>query len=281
MREKAKLDSTAALVMYWAEELYQQTPLDQYWDYLDLTKGKDLLKRCNEICNWYDEVILNRKILIQDAAISSLLSNSEPTQIIIMAAGMCPLSLKLLNKYQRKISHVFEIDKSYMEQKSRIYHEFCPEQSDQISCVSMDITSSDFINQLKYQEHFEIEKPQIVITEGISYYLSQKDLKKFIINFSSPTRKNYFIMDYLLPFVEVNLERRHIPKDIFGVIQEHCQTEAITTYTPNDIETILMEAGGNLEENYTLYNMEFKRKGHNRYFITPEDGWINCAIGKI
>jgi O-methyltransferase involved in polyketide biosynthesis len=281
MKEKAKLQPTAALVMHWAEDLYQQKPFDHYLDYLDLTSGDDLLKRCNTICDWYNEVILNRKILIHDMAILSLLSNKEPTQIIIMAAGMCPLSLKILNKYQNKVSHVFEIDQSYMGEKSRIYEEFCPERSNQVSCLSMDITSPDFINQLKYHEHFETEKPKIVIAEGISYYLSVNDLKNIIINFSSPSTKNFFIMDYLVPFNEVNPERRYIPKDIFGVIQDHCQMSEITTYTRTDIENIMRDAGGNLQENYTLNNMEFQRKGQNRYFITPADGWVNCALGTL
>lgn len=281
MEKKAKLQPTAALVMHWAEELCQQKPLNGYLDYLDLNEGEELLKICNDICNWYHEVILNRKSIIYNMVVSSLISNLEPSQIVIMAAGMCPLSLKILHEYKNKVSHIFEIDQGYMKQKRRIYREFYPERSNQVTCVSMDITRPDLINQLQYQECFDIGKPQIIIAEGISYYLSSNELEKLMNNFSSSYNGNKFIMDYLLPFYQINNERRNIPQDIFRIIQEQCGIPEITTHTRDDIKKVLRGAGGHLHESFNLNEMEFKRKGRNRYFMNPDDGWIECALGTI
>jgi len=42
--KKTKLKSTAALVMHWSQELYQQKPLDRYLKYLDLMRENASLK---------------------------------------------------------------------------------------------------------------------------------------------------------------------------------------------------------------------------------------------
>ena len=279
--KKIKLKSTATLVMHWSQELYQQKPLDRYMKYLDLNEGEYLIKRCDDICDWYKEVILNRKMLIYDNVILNLISNKEPSQIVIIAAGMCPLSLKILQNYENRVSHIFEVDQSYMEQKTSIYNEFYPEHSDNVSCISCDITKPNILKHLKTQENFDFEKPQIVITEGISYYISPFELKKLIKIFASQERKNKFIMDYLIPFNEVDIDRRKIPRDIFETIQDHCDISTITSYSRKDIEKLFNENKWNLQEIYTLNNMEFQRKGKYKYFHTPSDGWIQIVNGNI
>ncbi|HMK53910.1 MAG TPA: class I SAM-dependent methyltransferase [Methanobacteriaceae archaeon] len=282
MNEKYKLIPTAALVMHWAEELYQRKPANHFLDTLDLSAGDNILKECNETCNWYKEVILNRNNLIYHLISHQLLETQEKPQIVILAAGMCPLSINLLYQYGSKIAHIFEIDKAHMEKKSRIYKEMFPEYMNKLTCFSFDITRRDLINHLYHEEHFKIERPTLVIAEGISYYISPTDLKKLIIDFSSPQRMNRFIVDYQVPYNEVNDNKRHIPQNIFGIIRDHCQVPPpITTYTQNDLEYLFEEVWGKVDENYDLKNMEFLRKGKNEYFKTRKEGWIECVVGKI
>ena len=69
--------------------------------------------------------------------------------------------------------------------------------------------------------------------------------------------------------------------DIFETIQEHCDIPTITSYSRKDIEKLFKENKWNLQEIYTLNNMEFQRKGKYKYFHTPSDGWIQIVIGNI
>ncbi len=37
---------------------------------------------------------------------------------------------------------------------------------------------------------------------------------------------------------------------------------------------------GDLIESYSMADMEFARTGTNTYFKKPNDGWIECVVGK-
>ncbi len=90
---KLKLEPTAALVMAWALPLYQSGPVGDFVSQLDLSSGADLLCRCQAVCSWYGEVILNRKHFIRHLILKHLKAGSEPVQIILLAAGKSPLGL--------------------------------------------------------------------------------------------------------------------------------------------------------------------------------------------
>ena len=92
-----KLGDTAALVMSWSMSLYKNGLARSYVNRLDLSAGNALLMKCNEVCSWYDEVILDRKHFMRCLVENVLRSSNEgPWQIVIPAAGVSSLSLELL-----------------------------------------------------------------------------------------------------------------------------------------------------------------------------------------
>lgn len=276
-----KLDSTAALVMQWTSHFYKKYPACEFLKHLDLSKGNDLFKKCSDIFSEYNEVIANRKYIINKLIRQIIGFEDKEFQIVILAAGMCPLALDLLAEENERISMVFEIDMEGMDEKKRIYHENFPEYSRKIKCISSDITSNEIISHLTAEEiNYNPKIPTIILAEGISYYLSKNNLFNLIKTFANE-RNNYFIIEYLVPYNQVNNERRHIPEDIFNIIKKECDLSEISFYTKDELYNFFTEVGGDVVNHYNMSKMESERLGHNCLFKNSSDGWIECISANL
>ncbi|MDD5590382.1 MAG: class I SAM-dependent methyltransferase [Dehalococcoidales bacterium] len=280
LTDKSRLEPTAALVMQWALELYTEDPAFQYVSQLDLSSGEPLLKECNSVCDWYHEVILNRKSFIKHLIEQELSAAKQEFQLIFLAAGKSPLPIEILSKNPRKIHRIFEVDSSGMEDKKRLYLQVCPELTDKLRCVTADITSPDILSVLEIPINGYCHDMQsLIVMEGISYYLHKNDLQNIITRFRAD-RENIFIIEYMIPYRYVNPARRQIPGDIFKIIQDCCGLSAVTSYTKNELGTLFRKNSGDLIASYSMADMELNRTGANIYFEKPDDGWIECAIGR-
>jgi hypothetical protein len=202
-------------------------------------------------------------------------------QLIFLAAGKSPLPIEILSKNPLKVHCIFEIDLSGMEEKQRIYHKICPELTDKLKCVTADITSPDILSVLDIPVNgYRHDMQSIIVMEGISYYLHKKDLQDIITRFRTDS-DNFFIIEYITPYRYVNPARRHIPEEVFRIIQNYCGLSAVTSYTKNEFRLLFLENSGHLIASYSMADMELNRTGTNVYFEKPNDGWIECAAGRI
>jgi O-methyltransferase involved in polyketide biosynthesis len=282
--KKLRLHPTAALVILWSLPLYARgpSPVRKFVKMLDLSSGKDLLRRCDAICDWYGEVILNRKHFIK-LLVEKLLAESkegeEEMQIVILAAGKSPLALELLIENPAKIATIFEVDLAGIEEKMRLYSKLAPESSEKLRCVTADIASEDLLDRLA-EEGLDPEAPAIVLMEGISYYLPKEDLEKIVSKFRSGGR-NRFIVEYLVPCSEVKSARREIPKGVFSLIRKEARTDGTICYTESELSRIFQRSGGRKVLCTDMSEMELLRLGQNRYFCERRDGWIEGFLGAI
>ena len=276
-----KLSDTAALVMSWSMPLYKQGLARSYIDCLDLSAGNALLTRCNAICSWYDEVILDRKHFMR-CLVEKVLrsSNQEPWQIVIPAAGVSPLSLELLIGNASCIARIFEIDLSDMEEKNAVYRSIAPALHVKVRHITEDITAPNFAQVLKSAGH-RSELPTIVLLEGISYYISREDLRRLIGAFRSEQQKNKIIIEYLLPCSMISEERRNIPRGVFGTIKDHAGLQHIRCYTADDVAALLKGVGGTILIHYSQGDMERARTGTQIRFQRIGDGWIGCSLASL
>jgi hypothetical protein len=181
---KLKLEPTAALVMKGALSLYQKSPALEFVKRLDLSSGTELYVKCRSFCDWYGEIILNRKNFIRHLIEQRLTADEREYQIIILAAGKSPLAIEITSEYAGKIHRIFEIDISGMDDKQCIYNSVFPEYADKMKCLKSDISCGDIPLILNSgNTGYRNELPSIVIIEGISYYLKEKDLKGIIAGF--------------------------------------------------------------------------------------------------
>lgn len=274
--DKLKLEPTTAIVMKWATKLYDNGIVLEFINQLDLSSGEDLFARCNSICTWYDEVILNRKYFVKQL-IEQELATTENCQLVFLAAGKSPLAIEILIKNYSNIHSIFEIDISGMDEKKKLYDKVCPSFSNKLKCITAEITSTDVANMLnKLDIGYQDDLITIILLEGISYYISRQELKNIIASFQSEKKKNMIIIEYLLPCERVNENRRYIPKGIFATIKEFAGLDEINCYTEEQLKEYL-ETG---YLNYSMTDMEFTRTGTNTYFKKSNDGWMRCIIGK-
>lgn len=276
-----KLSDTAALVMSWSMSLYMQGLVRSYVDCLDLSAGNSLLTSCNEVCSWYNEVILDRKHFMRCLVEKVLRSfDQEPWQIVIPAAGVSPLSLELLAANASHIARIFEIDISEMEEKDALYRSIVPTLCSKVRHITGDITAHNFVQTLKSAGH-RSELPTIVLIEGISYYISREDLSRLIGAFRSEQQENKIIIEYLLPCSSISEERRTIPQGVFGTIKDHAGLQHIICYTADEIGALLQSIGGTTLTHYSQGDMERARTGTQIRFQRIQDGWIGCSLASL
>lgn len=275
------LEPTAALVMRWAAPSYDNGVVRKYLQHLDLSSGNDLFAQCNAVCEWYGEVILNRKNLMKHLVEQRLRRGRSQYQLLFLAAGQSPLALQIIQKYYSKVSSIFEIDIAGMKEKKDVYSKVVPQFSDKLHCIDGDITS-DRIPALIHESGspYSSELPSIILVEGISYYLSRQELQTIIIGFRSESARHFFIVEYLIPYTYVNRIRRFIPRQIFRIIQRSTGLETITCYTKEELDGIFQRNGGKLVAHYYMTDMERLRTGVSRYFPNPGDGWIECIVAE-
>lgn len=293
--EWLRLQPTASLVILWSLPLYSKSPapVRRFVEMLDLSAGEELLRRCDEICDWYGEVILNRKYFIKHLVERLLAEEEEKVgeekaeeqavrgkfQIVILAAGKSPLALELLVENPARISKIFEVDLAGIEEKRRFYSNVAPDLVEKLRCLTSDVASEDLLDRLA-NEGFDRDAPAIVLMEGISYYLPKKGLEKIVSMFRSGG-KNRFIIEYLVPCSDVEADRRPIPKGIFSLIREEAGTAGTGCYTRAELSDLFRRSGGREVSCFEMSEMEFMRLGKNKRFCSRGDGWIEVLLGSI
>jgi O-methyltransferase involved in polyketide biosynthesis len=279
---KLKLEPAAALNMIWGKSAFKSDVLDKFISQLDLSAGNELYEECCTICDWYEEVVLNRKFFIENYISQKLISSNEEHLIIILAAGKSPLSLSLLNSHLQKINKVLEIDLSGMDEKKELYDRLFPEYSDKIKCITADISSKSMLMLLNscLNEYYN-NIPCIVILEGVACFLKKEDIKNIIASFRSEKRNNQLIVEYLLPAEVIAEEKRNIPTSIYSLIQENVGLTEINFYTNEIITELVTSNNGNLVELKNLNSIEKDRLGENKYFTKSNDSWIECSVWEL
>ncbi|AET64518.1 class I SAM-dependent methyltransferase [Methanothrix harundinacea] len=276
-----KLHPTASLVTLWSLPLYAGAgaQVRDFLKMLDLSSGEGLLRRCNDICDWYGEVILNRKHFIKRTAKGLIAGREGPVQIVILASGKSPLALELLVEEGSRISGVFEVDLAGMEEKARLYSRLLPPGAGMLRCLEADVAGSDLAERLA-EGGFNPDAPAIFVMEGISYYLSEEDLAGIVSGLRSGGR-NRLILEYLVPCPEVRWERREIPRRIFSLIREEAGAGRITCYTRGELSALFKELGGRVVSTSSMAEMEQLRLGINGRFLKAEDGWIEGLVAAL
>jgi len=279
--DKLKLEPTAALVMQWSSKLFNEEATLRFISRLDLSSGKNLYDKCHSVCNWYDEIILNRKNFIKNLIEQELCTAKQEYQLVFLASGKSPLSIEILLKCSSKVYHIIEVDVSGTEDKKRLYLESIPELMHKLKFVDADIVSPDILRILNRPDiGYRHDLPTIVLLEGISYYLEKHELENIISSFSCK-KECIFIIEYLVPHRFVTKARRFIPKKIFRIIREDCGLKGITCYTNEELKSMFLARGGKLSASYSMVDMELARNGINTYFEKPSDGWIECVVGRL
>lgn len=272
-----RLGSTAALVMEWAKPFFTSPQAKKYIKCLDLSQGQDLLSACNLICPWYEQVILNRKYALTQHIRPILENTARPIQVIIPAAGFAPLGLELLHIFPRGNLKVLEFDLYGMDEKKHLYTQTAPQHANRITCTNQNLNRRHFSAVTLKKAGWNPHIPTIMLVEGISYYLSHSDMLNLLKPLANNTPGNLAVIEYLLPPKNCQQSPNHIGKQVFDHITNYCHLEFVTHYSHKSLSLLLQPLNTRLKHLANMHNTERERTGENRYFNTPDAGWIEVA----
>jgi O-methyltransferase involved in polyketide biosynthesis len=269
------VSDTAALVMLWADQYYQQNPLiREYLQRLDLEAGRGLFDRYNRVCPWYSEVIINRKHFISNTVRGLVQSSRGNVTVVNLGAGFSPLALELADLLAPGCN-VIEIDESGMDRKQEIYPDLIPDRCRYITSIKADITDCHALEDALSQEK---EGYLIVVMEGLTYYISREGMDGVLSALSGIPGGQSIVFEHLKPCRLIREERRSIPEKIFSHVRDYTALDRMTTYTEGEIRGFL--SPGYTCSYYNMDEMEKMRTGTCTRFPTPDSGWLSCALAR-
>ena len=269
-KDIVKLSSTSALVLLWAKhDCYQTSKAQLFLEKLDLEAGQYFYKKVEQdIWQHYSEVIKNRKYGIFQYVKKHMQKN---LQIIIAGAGFDPLSIEILSIYPNVT--IFEIDRENMEQKFNLAEKcLSAAKIKKLNCITCDLEQEKQIEQKLIEKGWDKNCPTLFIFEGISYYLSAKNLKQLVFT----VNPDYLIIEFLKPSALIKKEYAAIPNQVFSLIKTKCDLPNIETYYQKKLNKNLKPY--EIIECLSMKDLEYKRTTKNKFFTKENSGWIEVAM---
>jgi O-methyltransferase involved in polyketide biosynthesis len=169
------ISDTSALVLNWtSQDVWQTKQAKGYFNGLDLSAADTLLELFDEAeQHVHTQAVSNRKFFMRKCAVEFLQhcrENKAKGQVIILAAGLAPLSVEIASLFPE--CSVFDVDKYLMPEKERYLNGKCPN----IRFISCDITKTELLSEGLRKSGWDDHQPRLLIMEGITYYLDEKDL---------------------------------------------------------------------------------------------------------
>ena len=269
-----RLSDTSALVTLLAGKDVHIGPYSsRYRDLLDLSGGGDFLRRCTGVWPHLDQLVKNRKTCIQDEVFECIRGGG--VQVVILGSGLDPLSLEIA--YRMGGVRVYEVDADQMDDKRDLIREAAPDAAGRITCVTADLSRPRQVIQEVASAGWDASLPSVLVLEGISYYLSEKNLWDVVARFGEAST-NDVILEYIVPHEMIIPERAHIPDAVFEIIRQSIGGPLeIARFGPDTIRDMAGRIGGRLVNRHTMRSIELSRTGANRYFPTDRSGWVEVA----
>lgn len=274
------ISGTSALVLLWGgREAYKSKLAQKYLEQLDLSSGYELYNECNKIWEPYHEILRNRKYGVF-SLVESILKEDSDYQVIILAAGVAPLSLDIIERFPD--TKVFDIDIENMQMKKKLFEEVNDGKfNDNIQFIESDITNTDILKQSLIKHGWDKNKKSIVIAEGISYYISEDELWKAFSLFRSADKSNFIILESRVPQEKVCEDRRDIQERVWEYLTSALTLKFVTRYFDEKVKEHADKINAEVIEKHTMKDIEMLRFGRNEIFPTDDSGWIEVRKLKI
>ena len=274
------ISGTSALVLLWGgKEAYKSKLAQKYLEQLDLSSGYELYSECSKIWEPYHEILRNRKFGVFNF-VESILKEDSNAQVIILAAGIAPLSLDIIESFPD--TKIFDIDIENMQMKKRLFEEVSDGSfENKIEFIESDITNKDILAESLIQHGWDKNKNTIVIAEGISYYITEDELWSAFSLFQSSDKSNFIILESRVPQEKVCEERGEIQERVWEYLTSALTLKFVTRYFDEKVKEYAEKINADVIEKHTMKDIEMMRFGRNEIFLTDDSGWIEVRKLKI
>lgn len=265
------ISDTSALVLNWTSpDIWKSQNAIDYFNRLDLSSGDTLLSLFDVTEHYmHFQAVSNRKYFVRKCAVEFLEKNKDG-QVVILAAGIAPLSVELASLYPESI--VFDIDKYLMKDKEKFLNGVCPN----IKFIECDITNIDVLHESLVQNEWNNVRPTILIMEGIIYYLQQIDLIN-ILKFFAPGN-SAFACDFGVTPELIDERNRIFGTEVFRKIKDSVGLNIVNFYDPDYFLKLLSANGYKLPIRYTMKDIQIERTGKPEPFDFENPEWITCVL---
>lgn len=257
-----KVAATAAFVLSYAHQLYQNGLTGAYYAKLDLSEGKALAAEMHPAAG---DAILLRKRFIR-YLLEQHLYDEEPVQVCILGAGLDPLSLHLLDVHRDAIHSIYEVDTDHMALKEKHYHTLLPAQP--VHFIQADITDTLHLPDRLRDAGYSPGRPSIIIFEGVIHYMTDEQFLNLMQIFRTPNKTNIVLMDYLLP---VGLS------PVFNTMKQQMETfigGALQVFSRPQVFQLIEILQGDVAGVDSMKDAEFKLNGRNELYYEDGEGFI-------
>ncbi len=274
------ISGTSALVLLWGgKDAYKSKLAQKYLEQLDLSSGYELYNECSKIWEPYHEILRNRKFGVFNF-IESILKDNSDAQVIILAAGIAPLSLDIIERFPD--AKIFDIDIENMPMKKKLFEEVSEGSfENKIKFIESDITNKDILTESLIQHGWDKNRNTIVIAEGISYYVTEDELWNAFSVFQTNDKSNFIILESRVPQEKVCEQRRDIQERVWEYLTNALTLKFVTRYYDEKVKEYSEKINAEVIEKHTMKDIEMLRFGRNEIFPTDDSGWIEVRKLKI
>ncbi len=267
-----KIADTSALVLNWTSaSVWQTEPAKRYSQRLNLSEADRLLALFStQERLMHTECVTGRKFFIRKCALSFIENNRQeelPAQVIILAAGIAPLSVELAALFPQ--IKIFDIDRDLMAEKEKMIQD----QFSNIQFITCDISNLEKLTQQLFEKGWNSKHPTLVILEGIIYYLQEEVLKNILYYFAE--NKAALACDFALEPQCVDMPNRTYGTEVFRKIEEATGIGKVRFYTPEYFIGLLEKCGYQNIQLKTSAAIQTERVGSSNPFEGPHSSWIN------
>jgi O-methyltransferase involved in polyketide biosynthesis len=264
------ISATSALVLNWtSKDIWKSKNAREYFESLDLNEGESLLIKFSDQEKYmHTQSVTNRKYFVRKHIVEFLKENKKG-QVIILAAGIAPLSVEIASLFPESI--VFDIDKYSMPDKEKHLNNTCPN----IKFIEADITDIEFLKRAMIKNGWNPDKPSILVMEGITYYLLENDLKNILSFFAGNQAR--LVADFGLKPECVNEKNRIFGVAVFSKIKESVGLDFVNFYEPAYFIKLVKECGFENPKRFIMNDIQLERTGQKDPFNFEESGWISLV----
>nr|WP_295864618.1 class I SAM-dependent methyltransferase [uncultured Chitinophaga sp.] len=274
MTQKLKVPATARLVLEQAIRLYT-SPLEQaYVNAIDFSETSRLSRDLTRAYPPVADMIHYRKQAIREV-IQYRMEQYPVQQVLILGAGLDPLSLYLLERYPGRISRILEVDNGYIEEKKKIYEEIL-HITGPLHFLRCDLTDIVLLEAMLKQAGYVPEEPAIVILEGVLHYISNEACVQVMQLLTTAPQHHLGILDFSLAVTEVPDNYLVYHRNVLKVMETHLNMTA-NLNTRQQVRDMIGRFG-RLVYLEPLCETEKKFTGANRVFHQPGQGIIEMAV---
>lgn len=278
MTEQLKVPSTSRLVLEAAMPLYT-TPLQQrYMEAIDFSETNHVYDAFKQHYPLIIDTVCLRK-----QSIRRMLQERIPLfpgqQVILLGAGLDPLSLYLLENYREQLSRIIEIDNGYIEEKQQLYANIIPGEP-LIHFSRCDVTDTAMLWSQLLEKGYDEAVPAIIVFEGVIHYVSNDAFIQIMQLFKTTDKRNIVMLDYSLAEEEVPATFLSYHKGIVDMLEGYINI-GINVNSHADMAGIIYRLDAMLENLEPLCETEKKITGRNVLFHSPGEGVVEMMSFRI